>query len=106
MGLPASSPPLEFQVSDPEVLRARLADAGLTQVTVDTVTEKLEFRSGQELWNWVLFSNPTAGLLTSHLTPDQQVDVSRVLDGMLRERSSHEGPTVLTSPVHIGIGVK
>ena len=59
-GLPASPPPLEFQVSDPEVLRVRLEDAGLTRVTVDTVTEKLEFRSGEELWNWILFSNPIA----------------------------------------------
>jgi ubiquinone/menaquinone biosynthesis C-methylase UbiE len=50
-GLSATPPPLEFQVSDPEVLRARLADAGLTHITVSTVTEKLEFRSGQELWN-------------------------------------------------------
>jgi len=105
-GLPASSPPLEFQVSDPAVLRARLADAGLTHVTVDTVMETLEFRSGQELWNWVLFSNPIAGLLTSHLTQDQTIDVRRVLDGMLRERASDEGPAVLTNPVHIAIGMK
>ena len=105
-GLPASSPPLEFQVSDPEVLRARLADAGLSQVTVATVTEKIEFRSGQELWNWVMFSNPIAGLLTAHLTSEQKVDVRRVLEGMLRERSSEGGPAILTNPVHIGIGTK
>ncbi len=105
-GLPVTSPPLEFQVSDPEVLRARLADAGLKQVTVGTVTEKLEFRSGEELWNWVLFSNPIAGLLTFHLTSEQKIDVRRVLDGMLRERSSEGGPAVLTNPVHIGIGRK
>lgn len=105
-GLPESSPPLEFQVSDPELLRTRLANAGLREVTVSTVTEKLGFRSGQELWNWVLFGNPIAGLLTSHLTAEQKVDVRRVLDGMLRERSSDGGPAVLTNPVHIGIGTK
>jgi len=105
-GLPASSPPLEFQVSDPEMLRARLADAGLTRVTVDTVTEKLEFRSGEELSNWVLFSNPIAGVLTAHLTSEQKIDVRRILDGTLRERSVDGGRAVLTSPVHIGIGVK
>jgi len=105
-GLGASSPPLEFQVSDPEVLRVRLANAGLTQVTVATVTEKIEFHSGQELWNWVMFSNPIAGLLTSHLTSEQKIDVRRILDGMLRERSSDGGPAVLTNPVHIGIGMK
>jgi ubiquinone/menaquinone biosynthesis C-methylase UbiE len=106
-GLPATPPPLEFQVSDAEVLRARLAGAGLTHVTIATVTEKLEFRSGQELWNWVLFSNPVADLLTSHLTSEQKIDVRRVLDGMLRERSSSDGgPAVLTNPVHIGVGRK
>ena len=72
-GLPASPPPLEFQVSDPEVLRVRLEDAGLTRVTVDTVTEKLEFRSGEELWNWILFSNPIAGVPTRDLTPEQRI---------------------------------
>lgn len=105
-GLPVSSPPLEFQVSDPEVLRDRLADAGLTPVTVDTVTEQLEFRSGHDLWNWILFSNPIAGVLTAHLTSEQKIDVRRILDGMLRERSADGGPAVLTNPVHIGIGVK
>jgi len=105
-GLPASSPPLEFQVSDPEVLRARLAGAGLARVTIDTVTERLEFRSGEELSNWILFSNPIAGALTAHLSPEQKIDVRRILDGMLRERSMNGGRATLTSPVHIGIGVK
>jgi len=97
---------LEFQVSDPEVLRARLAGAGLARVTVDTVTERLEFRSGEELSNWILFSNPIAGALTAHLSPEQKIDVRRILDGMLRERSMNGGRAMLTSPVHIGIGVK
>jgi len=102
-GLPPT-PPLEFQVSDPEVLRQRLAEAGLKDVTVATVTERLEFRSGQEFWNWVLYGNPIAGLLTAHLTPEQKSDMRRILDGMLRERSGDTGPAVLTNPVHIGIG--
>ena len=37
-GLPDDPPPLEFQVSDPDVMRQRLADAGLRDVTVDTRT--------------------------------------------------------------------
>jgi hypothetical protein len=41
-------------------------------VTVDTVTEKLDFRSGEELWNWVLFNNPIAGVLTAHLMSDDR----------------------------------
>ena len=34
-GLPDDPPPLEFQVSDPEVLRRRLTDAGLKDVRVE-----------------------------------------------------------------------
>ena len=105
-GLPASPPPLEFQVSDPEVLRVRLEDAGLTRVTVDTVTEKLEFRSGEEFWNWILFSNPIAGVLTARSDaraedrrpPDPRRDAARAV--------LYGGPAVLTNPVHIGIGMK
>ncbi len=45
-GLPSDSPPLEFQVSDPEVLRQRLVAAGLGNVSVDTSQrERLEVRS-------------------------------------------------------------
>ena len=35
-GLPNDPPPLEFQVADPDVLRQRMTDAGLRNVTVDT----------------------------------------------------------------------
>ena len=105
-GVPMSPPPLEFQVADPEVLRERLNVAGLTDVTVETVSEKLRFRSGREMWDWVLNSNPLAGMLVADLTEEQRADVRAVLDGMLRERSGGSGAAVLTSPVHIGIGTK
>ena len=105
-GVPMNPPPLEFQVADPQVLHQRLTGAGLKDVTVETVTEKLEFRSGQHLWDWVLNSNPIAGMLVADLSKEQKADVRRVLDGMLRERSGANGASVLTNPVHIGIGTK
>jgi len=105
-GLPMSPPPLEFQVSDPEVLRQRLVDAGLKDVSIETVTEKLEFRSGQQIWDWVQNSNPIAGMLVADLTEEQRSEVRAVLDGTLRERSGGSGAAVLTNPVHIGIGTK
>ncbi|WP_412542963.1 methyltransferase domain-containing protein [Longispora sp. K20-0274] len=106
-GVPDDPPPLEFQVSDPEVLRRRLTDAGLRDVTVDTsLTEDLRFRTGQELWDWVLGSNPIATTLTADLTDEQKTTVREVLDGMIRERSTGSGPAVLTSPLNIGIGHK
>ncbi len=57
-GLPDDPPPLEFQVSDPEVLRRRLLDAGLTRVRVEMTAERPAFHSGQEMWDWVLNGNP------------------------------------------------
>jgi hypothetical protein len=87
-------------------LRQRLAGAGLKDVAVETVTEKLEFRSGQHMWDWVLNSNPIAGMLVAGLSEEQKADVRTVLNGMLRERSGGNGAAVLTNPVHIGIGTK
>jgi SAM-dependent methyltransferase len=105
-GLPDDPPPLEFQVADPDVLHRRLTEAGLRNVTVDTTNEeRVEFRSGQELWNWVLGSNPIAGMIVGEFTAEQQATMRLVLDGMLRERSG-DGPAVLTAPLNIGVGTK
>jgi ubiquinone/menaquinone biosynthesis C-methylase UbiE len=105
-GVPMDPPPLEFQVADPDVMHQRLTDSGLKDVTVETVTEKLEFRSGQHMWDWVLNGNPIAGMLVANLSEEQKADVRTVLDGMLRERSGGNGAGVLTNPVHIGTGTK
>lgn len=105
-GLPDDPPPLEFQVSDPTVLRQRLRDAGLKDVRVETSAERVEFRSGQEMWDWVLHGNPIPGMLTADLTEEQQATMRQVLDGMLREHANDNSPAVLTSPVNIGIGTK
>lgn len=105
-GVPDDPPPLEFQVSDPEVLRQRLTDAGLKEVRVEGRAERPAFGSGQEMWDWVLYGNPIPGMLVADLTEQQQARLRHVLDGMLRERSGGNGPAVLTNPVNIGIGKK
>jgi ubiquinone/menaquinone biosynthesis C-methylase UbiE len=106
-GLPDDPPPLEFQVSDPDVLRQRLTDAGLQNVTVDTThQERVEFSTAHELWNWMVGSNPIAGTILGDLTDEQQATLRQVLDGMLRERSGGNGPAVLTAPLNIGVGTK
>lgn len=103
-GLP-DPPPLEFQVADPDVLRRRMVDAGLRDVTVDTAhEERVGFRSGRQLWNWMLGSNPIAGAIVGDLTDEQRDTVRRVLDGMLRERADGARTAVLTAPLNIGIG--
>ena len=105
-GLPDDPPPLEFQVSDPQILRRRLTDAGLKEVRVERTAEQPAFGTGQELWDWVLHGNPIPGMLVADLTDEQQARVRQVLDGMLGERCEGNGPAVLTNSVHIGIGTK
>jgi SAM-dependent methyltransferase len=105
-GLPDDPPPLEFQVSDPAVLRRRLIDAGLREVRVERTVERPAFASGQELWDWVLYGNPIPGMLVADLTDEQRARLRRVLDGMLRERADGNGRAVLANAVHIGIGTK
>jgi hypothetical protein len=58
------------------------------------------------MWNWVLGSNPIAGMIVGGLTEEQQATVRQVLDGMLRERAGGNGRTVLTAPLNIGVGTK
>lgn len=100
-------PMLEFQVADPGVLRQRLIDAGLTDVTVDTSNqERINVRTGQQLWDWTLGSNPIPTMLVADLADRQREDVIRVLDGMVRERSEGNGSAVLTAPLNIGVGTK
>ena len=100
-------PMLEFQVADPDVLRRRLIDAGLRDVTVDTSNqERITVRTGRQLWDWTMGGNPIPGMLVADLTDPQRDDVIRVLDGMVRERSGGNGPAVLTAPLNIGVGSK
>jgi ubiquinone/menaquinone biosynthesis C-methylase UbiE len=105
---PAEDEPLlEFQVADPEVLRRRLIDAGLTDVIVDTSNqERITVWTGQQLWDWTIGSNPIPGQLVADLTDRQREDIIRVLDGMIRERSGGKDPLVLTAPLNIGVGTK
>jgi ubiquinone/menaquinone biosynthesis C-methylase UbiE len=107
-GLPDDPPPLEFQVSDPEVLRHRLTDAGLRDVRIERAAERPTFSSGQEMWDWVLYGNPIPGMVIADLglTEEQQARLRQVLDGMLHERAGRDGRTTLTNRVNIAIGTK
>ncbi len=105
-GVPDDPPPLEFQVADPEVLRQRLTDAGLKDVRVARTAERPAFTSGQEMWDWVYYSNPFAEMIVGEVTKDQRETLVRVLGGMLRERAGGNGKAVLENTVHIGIGTK
>jgi ubiquinone/menaquinone biosynthesis C-methylase UbiE len=103
-GLPDDPPPLEFQVAEPQVLRQRMTDAGLTDVRIERTAERPTFGSGQEMWDWVLHGNPIAGMLVADLSEDKRARLREILDGMLRERAGENGRAVLTNVVNIGVG--
>jgi ubiquinone/menaquinone biosynthesis C-methylase UbiE len=103
-GMPLDPPPLPFQVADPDKLRRALAAAGLKDISVETVIQRMEFQSGCHIWDWVVNSNPIGAMLVADLNDVQRTEVQAVLDGMLRERCGTSLPAVLTDPNHIGIG--
>lgn len=107
-GPPMDPPPLPFQLQDPEKLRQELARAGLKDIRVETATQKLELQSGEQLWNWLVNSNPIAMMILAslNLTSEQTSVVQQALERMVSERAGESGTAVLTSPVHIGIGTK
>lgn len=105
-GPPEDEPLLEFQVADPAVMQQRLTEAGLTNVVVDTDhEERVEVRTGQQLWDWTLGGNPIPGMLVADLSAAQRSDIVRVLDGMVRERADRTGTAVFTAPLNIGLGI-
>lgn len=107
-GLPADPPPLEFQVADSAILHKRLVEVGLKDVKVETVTEKLEFSSGEQFWLWILNGNPIPGHILSELkvTNNQIELIKQQLERMIRERAGINSLAILTDPVNIGFGTK
>lgn len=86
--LPTDPPPLPFQAADPGVLRARLVDAGLRDIRIDTITWETAFDSVQHLWQVFTASNPIGAQMAARLGDEQRAEVTQVLEGMLRERSA------------------
>jgi ubiquinone/menaquinone biosynthesis C-methylase UbiE len=107
-GPPMDPPPLPFQLQDPEALRSELAKAGLKDIRIETVSEKLECPSGAALWDWLLHSNPIVGAILGELSlaPSKLGVVSATLERMVRSRAGAGGTTVLTAPINIGVGTK
>jgi len=107
-GPPMDPLPLPFQLQDPEKLRQELAKAGLKSISVETISEKTEFKAGEHFWDWLVHSNPIVGMVLGQLdlSQDQTVVVKKTLDGMVRERAGGSGPAVLTAPINIGVGTK
>jgi ubiquinone/menaquinone biosynthesis C-methylase UbiE len=107
-GPPMDPPPLPFQLQDPERLSMELSAAGLKGVKVETITEATEFRSGKELWDWLVWSNPIVELVLGSLklTNGERDVIQQALDRLVRERAGSSDAARLTNPINIGIGTK
>jgi ubiquinone/menaquinone biosynthesis C-methylase UbiE len=107
-GPPMNPPPLPFQLQDPERLRKEFAIAGLKDIKVETITETTEFQTGQELWDWLVWSNPIVEMVLGslNLTNDERGVIQRALERMVRERAGSSGAAKLTNPINIGVGTK
>ncbi|MFD4180677.1 class I SAM-dependent methyltransferase [Rhodococcus sp. NPDC058514] len=100
---PAAWPPL---LADPAALRGAMADAGLREVSVETTTCGMRFRSGGHLWDVATSTIAEGGRLDAELSGDQRSVVRQVLDGMLRERSAGGSSAVLSIGINVGVGRK
>lgn len=107
-GPPADPPPLPFQLQDPRRLHAELLKSGLRDVQVETVTESTEFRTGSELWDWIVWSNPIVESILGELSLSEaeRKSVEQALEGLVRERAAGSEIAVLTNPINIGVGTK
>ena len=107
-GPPMDPPPLPFQLRDPETLRGQLSASGLKDIRVETITETTEFRTGEELWNWIVFSNPIVGMVLGSLTltEDETSVIRQSLEKMVRRRAGSGQTAALTNPINIGVGTK
>jgi ubiquinone/menaquinone biosynthesis C-methylase UbiE len=107
-GPPMNPPPLPFQLSDPNRLRIELTRAGLKDVVVETITETTTFKTGDELWDWIVWSNPIVEdvLGALEINDSEREAVHAKLDQLVRERAGGAVSAVLTNPINVGIGTK
>jgi SAM-dependent methyltransferase len=105
---PVDPPPLPFQLREPDRVRRELTKVGLKDVKVETTTWSLEFRTGEELWDWVLSSNPVAAAILDELkvTSGEKARIQAALETLVRERADGSDRAVLTVPINIGVGTK
>lgn len=108
-GPPMDPPPLEFQLADPDRLQNELSAAGLKDVRVETITETTEHKTGKDLWEWLVWSNPIVERVLGdmlNLTNDERSVIQQTLDKMVRERAGGGDAAKLTNPVNLGLGTK
>jgi hypothetical protein len=93
-------------LQDPRRLRAELEAAGLSDAQVEEITESTSFRSGRELWDWIVCSNPIVESILGELqlSGDERARIERAIDELVQERAGGGEAAVLTNPINIGVG--
>ena len=63
---------------------------------------------GDELWDWLVSSNPIVEKVLSglELTNDETGVVKHALRKMVRDRAGSRDAARLTSPINVGLGTK
>ena len=99
---------LVLQISSPEVMRQRFIEANLTKIQIVRFTESLEFKTGEQLWNWILHGNPIPQHIISELqlSQDQIAEIIGQLHQMIHEKINIGHSPFITNEINIGIGVK
>jgi SAM-dependent methyltransferase len=107
-GPPMDPLPLPFQLQDPDRLREELSAAELSDIKVETITETTEFRTGMELWDWLIWSNPIVEMVLGelNLTKGDKEVIQKMLEKRVRERAGGDASAKLTNPINIGVGTK
>jgi ubiquinone/menaquinone biosynthesis C-methylase UbiE len=107
-GPPMDPPPLPFQLQNADKLGKELAIAGLKNVKIETISEKTEFRSATEMWEWLVSSNPIVEAVLGELNiaNAERIVIQQALEKLIHERANGSAAAVLTSPINIGIGTK
>ena len=107
-GPPPEPPPLPFQLQDPARVRQVLDDCSLADVRVDTIIESTQFRTGDELWDWIVWSNPIVESILGDLrvTQAERGAIRQRMQSLVSERANGGQTATLTNPVNIGVGRK
>lgn len=102
---PPSDSPL-FSLQDPELLSAKMQQAGFGDVAVDRFEVTFEAWSGDTLWNSVTAGAPAIAGLLKTVPMEYQAAARRLLNDIVRSRAEATEPAKLPMAFNIALGQK
>ncbi|MGY1455612.1 hypothetical protein [Streptomyces sp. SS8] len=104
-GMPADPPHPPFRLAGPDRFSVVLREAGLVEESVHRTVANTFFASAAELPETVRGGHPLGARWIAGLTGSRAVDVRRILEGMLRERSAARRARCCTPRSAFGTGM-